>query len=171
MRSGPPWPLFLFLFSSAWSALGHTAEVSITASGQQHEGDSVVSEGSTPQTILGHHLIVELEGVSFEALNDAALIRDALSAAADVGNFTKLGVPTMHAFTPHGVTGFLLLAESHFSIHTWPENGYAAVDMFTCGQTSFPDAALESMRVALGEGALPAFVPPCVVAHHNRATP
>eukprot|EP00658_Telonema_sp_P-2_P078414 TRINITY_DN7336_c0_g1_i1.p1 TRINITY_DN7336_c0_g1~~TRINITY_DN7336_c0_g1_i1.p1 ORF type:complete len:244 (+),score=32.16 TRINITY_DN7336_c0_g1_i1:101-832(+) len=103
--------------------------------------------------VLGKHLIAEITAVSFETLNDAGAIRTALVGAADSGNFTALGSVRVHSFVPHGVTGFLLLSESHMSIHTWPEHGYAAVDIFTCGNASAPDKALASLQKALGPGA------------------
>jgi S-adenosylmethionine decarboxylase len=53
-----------------------------------------------------------------------------------------------HQFEPHGVSAMVFIAESHFSIHTWPEDGYAACDLLTCG-TMFPDRAIEHVRVAL----------------------
>ena len=54
------------------------------------------------------------------------------------------------AFEPQGVTGLALLAESHISIHTWPESGYAAVDVFTCGDHTMPERACEVLAVELG---------------------
>ena len=74
---------------------------------------------------------------------EAALREAAAAIGARVLNVA------FHAFAPHGVTGVLLLAESHLSVHTWPEHGYAAVDLFTCGPAS-PEAALPILRAALG---------------------
>jgi S-adenosylmethionine decarboxylase len=55
-----------------------------------------------------------------------------------------------HRFDPQGVTGLALLAESHISIHTWPESGYAAVDVFTCGDHTMPERACQVLQTALG---------------------
>ena len=55
----------------------------------------------------------------------------------------------VHAFSPHGVTGVVVIAESHFAIHTWPEHGFAAVDLFTCGDSVDPYKAFEHLRGAL----------------------
>jgi S-adenosylmethionine decarboxylase proenzyme len=55
----------------------------------------------------------------------------------------------VHRFTPHGVTGVVVIAESHFAIHTWPEYGFAAVDLFTCGDTVDPWVAFEHLATAL----------------------
>jgi S-adenosylmethionine decarboxylase proenzyme len=96
----------------------------------------------------GTHLLVECRDCNREALNDALALEKALRAAARAIGATVLSA-TFHAFFPHGVTGVLLLAESHLSIHTWPEHGYAAVDLFTCGEGD-PRAALPVLREALG---------------------
>ncbi|KPL89745.1 hypothetical protein SE16_01045 [Ardenticatena maritima] len=95
---------------------------------------------------MGKHLIVELWSRSPELLNDVEHIRESMLAAAEGGELTVLNI-AMHAFAPHGVTGVMLLAESHLSIHTWPEYGYAAVDVFTCG--GLPYKALEILSERL----------------------
>ena len=79
---------------------------------------------------LGTHTIVELFGC--RNLNDLALVRDTLVEGAKLCGATILHTK-FHQFSPQGLTGYILLAESHISIHTWPEYGYAAVDLFTCG--------------------------------------
>lgn len=88
----------------------------------------------------GKHCVQELYRANSTKLNDEAFIRDALREAAVSANATLLDIKT-HSFAPHGVTGFALLAESHISIHTWPEHNYAAVDVFTCGDTTDPELA------------------------------
>ena len=95
----------------------------------------------------GRHLIAELHGCS--GLTDVALVEKALTDAATAAGATLLEVK-LHAFGPgQGVTGVALLAESHISIHTWPEHGYAAVDIFLCGQQHDIEAALAVIIVAL----------------------
>lgn len=79
---------------------------------------------------LGTHAIVELFGCKH--LNDLTLVQDALVRGAEICGATILHTK-FHKFSPQGITGYILLAESHISIHTWPEHGYAAVDVFTCG--------------------------------------
>ncbi len=91
---------------------------------------------------LGRHLIVEIYTKDREFLNDEKRIMKALEEAANAGEVTIVG-RTSATFNPHGVTAVLLLAESHISIHTWPEYGYAAVDIFTCGGN--PDKILEKI--------------------------
>jgi S-adenosylmethionine decarboxylase len=88
----------------------------------------------------GKHCILELYRANSRKLNDEAFVREALAEAARVSHATLLDIST-HKFEPQGVTGFALLAESHISIHTWPEHEYAAVDVFTCGDTTDPELA------------------------------
>ncbi len=89
---------------------------------------------------LGRHLLVELYDCDKEALNDLGFLRDAmLDAAIDCGAVV-LG-DSFHHFSPQGVSGVVIIAESHLSIHTWPEYGYAAVDIFTCGTSVRPEKA------------------------------
>lgn len=101
---------------------------------------------------LGTHLLVECRGCTPALLNDAGALQRALRAAADrIG--ARVVTAAFHAFAPHGVTGMLLLEESHISIHTWPEHGYAAIDLFTCG-VSTPSDALPLLGAALGAQAI-----------------
>src|ERR671916_2606541 len=96
----------------------------------------------------GTHLIAELAECNPEALNNEEFLREKLRKAAQIAGATVLSVHS-HKFTSAGVTAFALLAESHISIHTWPELGYAAVDAFTCGQSMRTQLAIESVAHAL----------------------
>ncbi len=95
---------------------------------------------------LGDHYIIELLSEEAELLNDETHIYKTLVSAANAAKVTIISVTT-HQFSPHGVTGYLLLSESHISIHTWPEHSYAAVDVFTCGGN--PKAAIEEIKKLL----------------------
>ena len=98
---------------------------------------------------LGKHLLVELHDCNKEVLDDLNSLRDAMiSAAIDCGAVI-LG-DSFHRFSPQGVSGVVVIAESHLSIHTWPEYGYAAVDIFTCGTTVKPEKASETLIEKLG---------------------
>ena len=93
---------------------------------------------------LGRHVIIELWGCS-EVINDASLVERAMRSAVLAANATLLDL-FVHEFSPQGVTGVAVLSESHLSIHTWPEHGYVAADVFTCGSTTNPAAAAEVLR-------------------------
>lgn len=100
-----------------------------------------------PSLYDGVHLIAELTGA--RGLADLATIERALRAAAAAARATLIDL-RLHAFGPEqGITGVALLAESHISIHSWPEHGYAAVDIFVCGRRCDPDAALAALVAAL----------------------
>ena len=86
------------------------------------------------------HLLLELYGCDFVKLNDESFLRCTLNRAAKLANAKVLNLIS-HKFEPQGVTAIALLAESHMSIHTWPESNYSAVDIFTCGQNMIPELA------------------------------
>ena len=97
---------------------------------------------------LGQHILVDLYGCDAELLNDVAYIEEHLKQAALAAGATIVG-STFHRFSPHGITGVLTIQESHLAIHTWPEYGFAAVDLFTCGEGIDPWPAYESIKTAL----------------------
>jgi S-adenosylmethionine decarboxylase proenzyme len=92
---------------------------------------------------------VELNDCDREVLNDLDLLRDAMLTAAIKCGAVILG-DSFHRFSPQGVSGVVVIAESHLSVHTWPEYGYAAVDVFTCGTTVNPQMAAEVLIERLG---------------------
>ncbi|MCB0352966.1 MAG: adenosylmethionine decarboxylase [Bdellovibrionales bacterium] len=94
---------------------------------------------------IGEHYLLEFIGCNVLRLQECETIRPALVRAAKAGNASIVG-EQFHQFTPFGVTGVLLLAESHISIHTWPEHALAAVDIFTCGDTMNPDRIVRELR-------------------------
>jgi len=89
---------------------------------------------------LGKHLLVEFYGCNKKKLNDLKFIEEAMTEAAKESKSTIVQV-VFHKFSPHGVSGVVVIAESHLAIHTWPEHGYAAIDLFTCGEETDPWAA------------------------------
>jgi S-adenosylmethionine decarboxylase len=97
---------------------------------------------------LGYHLILEFEGCSEAILDD----REAVSRVM-VDSVRRSGATMIrsffHKFAPQGVSGVVIISESHFSIHTWPEYGYAAVDIFTCGDQIDMDVAAHVVRAGL----------------------
>jgi S-adenosylmethionine decarboxylase len=98
--------------------------------------------------VLGRHLLADLSGIAPDLLADPARIEAILRSAAQAGNATVLAGHFHHFGYGQGVTGVLLLMESHLSIHTWPEHGYAAADLFMCGEAE-AEAALASLIQAL----------------------
>jgi S-adenosylmethionine decarboxylase len=92
---------------------------------------------------LGQHLLADLYGCSH--LADSDVVERALRAGAEAGGATLLHLHVHRFGEGQGVTGVALLAESHISIHTWPEHGFAAVDLFLCGRRHSVPAALEAL--------------------------
>ena len=100
---------------------------------------------------LGQHLILELFDCPARLLDDPEHVsRTMLQAVQESG--ATLIKPFFHQFAPQGVSGMVIISESHFSIHTWPEFGYAALDVFTCGDVIDMDKATEVLRMGFGAG-------------------
>ncbi len=98
---------------------------------------------------LGKHLLLELKDCDREALNDLSFLKATMLSAANQCGAKVLG-ESFHVFKPQGVSGVVTIAESHLFIHTWPEYGYAAADIFTCGTTVQPEKAAEILIEKLG---------------------
>lgn len=96
---------------------------------------------------LGTHLVVDAWQCPGDILNDPDVIRRALIEAIAAGEATLIDL-CVHQFSPHGVTATATLAESHIAIHTWPELGYFAADLFFCGRGN-PHRAIEILQKAL----------------------
>ena len=90
---------------------------------------------------LGRHLLLELKFCNKEVLDDLEYLKTSLIEVAEEIGATVLN-NVFHQFCPQGVSGVVVIAESHLCIHTWPEYGYAAVDIFTCGNTIDPRDAV-----------------------------
>ena len=107
-----------------------------------HKKNQILSSFRDEQK-LSHqskHFLLELYRCDCEKLNDESFLRCTLNRAAKLANATVLNLIS-NKFEPQGVTAIALLAESHISIHTWPESNYSAVDIFTCGQNMIPELA------------------------------
>jgi spermidine synthase len=94
---------------------------------------------------LGYQLTADFHGCDARALDDVEGIRAWLLEAARRAGATVVG-DHVHRFNPHGVSGAVILAESHLAIHTWPEHGFAALDLFTCGRVLNAEPALDFLR-------------------------
>lgn len=89
---------------------------------------------------LGTHLLVELRECNPEILKDLEKVKNAMVSATKEAKATIVDI-SFHEFNPFGISGMVVIAESHLSIHTWPEYSYAAVDIFTCGDIIKPEVA------------------------------
>ena len=94
------------------------------------------------------HLLLELYRCDCDKLNDESFLRCTLNRASKLANATVLNLIS-NKFEPQGVTAIALLAESHISIHTWPESNYSAIDIFTCGQNMMPELASQYLIESL----------------------
>jgi len=115
-----------------------------------HKKNQILSSFRDDQK-LSHqskHLLLELYRCDCEKLNDESFLRCTLNRAAKFANATVLNLIS-NKFEPQGVTAIAFLAESHISIHTWPESNYSAVDIFTCGQNMMPELASQYLIEAL----------------------
>ncbi len=93
---------------------------------------------------FGRHLILEMWDCNRGLLNDVKKITELMSNAANIAGATVIK-QFYHEFIPSGITGVAILAESHIAIHTWPVEGYVAIDIFTCGTNCDPQLAVESL--------------------------
>ena len=98
--------------------------------------------------ILGRHLVTELTGCDRQTLDNLPLLEDSLNESVRRSGATIVK-SVFHRYNPQGVSGVVVIAESHISIHTWPEYGYAAVDFFTCGDAVDPYKAAEYLKKSL----------------------
>ena len=97
---------------------------------------------------LGRHVLAEFTGCDTEILNSIEQVKTALLEAARQSGATIVD-SVFHQYNPYGLSGVVVIAESHISIHTWPEYGYAAVDFFTCGDQVDPWKACRYMKEKL----------------------
>jgi len=100
-------------------------------------------------TRLGTQLLADLYECKPERLGDPEAICNLMLEAARLAGATVIA-HSFHRFEPHGVSGVIVLAESHFAIHTWPEHNYAALDLFTCGQNMTTDACFGYLIESFG---------------------
>jgi S-adenosylmethionine decarboxylase proenzyme len=114
--------------------------------------------------VLGRQVLLEFHGCARHLLDSTEFVRAAMLEAARRAQATVVQA-AFHRFSPHGVSGVVVIAESHLAIHTWPEYQYAAIDIFTCGSRVLPEVACRSLvsafrpqelsRQEIERGALP----------------
>jgi S-adenosylmethionine decarboxylase proenzyme len=97
---------------------------------------------------LGHHVLTEFYGCKPEILDDLKEIKSLMEQAALFSGATIID-SRFHRFNPYGISGVVIIAESHFAIHTWPEFNYASIDIYTCGTTVDPWKAYEYLKAHL----------------------
>lgn len=97
---------------------------------------------------LARHFLAEYYGCDRDLLDDQVALEQALTEAAAAAKTTLISTH-LHRFSPQGVSGVAILAESHLAIHTWPEHGFAAVELFVCGSDGDPAAGDAVLRAAL----------------------
>ncbi|MCD6523270.1 MAG: S-adenosylmethionine decarboxylase [Candidatus Diapherotrites archaeon] len=100
---------------------------------------------------IGVHILAEFYECNPDLLATVDPVREILESTVEEAKLSKLH-SHYHQFEPYGVTGFVLLAESHISIHTWPEHGYCAVDVFTCGEEGDAELAYKLLKEKLKPG-------------------
>ncbi len=104
------------------------------------EGAIRYDRGEEPS--LGSHLLVELFGCEEQSLKQESVVENVMRTAADESQATVVA-QSFHEFKPYGVSGAVIIQESHYTIHTWPEHRYAAVDLFYCGGTIHVNKAID----------------------------
>ena len=99
--------------------------------------------------VVGRHFLAEFTGCDPEVLSWVDPIREVMLDAAARSGATVVGF-AFHQFRPHGASGTLLIAESHFALHSWPEHGYLAMDIFTCGEEMDSGRAIDIVKEGVG---------------------
>lgn len=98
---------------------------------------------------IGHHYIVEASGCDSETISKVEKVQQILVKAAEISG-AKVWSVSFSKFPPHGVSGVVVISESHISSHTWPEFGYVAMDFYTCGDSVDPEKGLNYAVEAFG---------------------
>lgn len=102
----------------------------------------------TQYSTFGRHVVIDTWGSEIDLLNNAMLLQQYMVKAATLGKLQVISVQS-HQFSPQGATVLVLLSESHFSIHTYPEKKFAAIDCYTCGEKTDPLAAIRYLLTFL----------------------
>lgn len=97
---------------------------------------------------LGQHILIELYQCNVQKIDDQDYLEKALCKAAEIAGATIVN-STFHRFSPYGVSGVVVIQESHFAVHSWPEHGYTAIDLFTCSDEMDYKAAYSYLVEAL----------------------
>ncbi len=114
----------------------HHSEVEVGELNKENDKSCFQHAGHRPE---GRHVLLDLSGCDYQLLNSVDEVREILLNSAADGGATVIS-SHFHPFKPQGLSGVVVIAESHITIHTWPEHGYASVDVFTCGDGEIADA-------------------------------
>jgi S-adenosylmethionine decarboxylase proenzyme len=98
--------------------------------------------------VLGYHTLLEFHGCPPSELCDSKKVENTFLEAAKLSQAHVINT-TFHHFNPHGISGVVIISESHFAIHTWPEHGYAAIDFFSCSENLKIEKAIEYLKKQL----------------------
>lgn len=110
-----------------------------------HEDDFKRPQPDGGDPSLGCHVLIEMYGCDPESLEMQDYVSDVMNEAA-VNSQATVVTSSFHEFKPYGVSGAVIIQESHYTIHTWPEHRYAAIDLFYCGETVLVDEAVKTLR-------------------------
>jgi S-adenosylmethionine decarboxylase len=113
-----------------------------------NEQSAGANAGNTEFGTMGRHVIADLSGCSRQLISSVSFVQSVLEEAVVKAGATIIN-SIFHQFSPIGVSGIILLSESHCSIHTWPDEEYAAIDIYTCGEHVFPQIAAEHIASKL----------------------
>ncbi|MDX1920613.1 MAG: adenosylmethionine decarboxylase, partial [Candidatus Caenarcaniphilales bacterium] len=135
-------------------------------------GASTDTDFGTNFGTMGRHVIADLSGCKRELISSVEYVQQVLEEAVVKAGATIVN-SIFHQFSPIGVSGIILLSESHCSIHTWPDEGYAAIDIYTCGEHVFPQVACEHIASKLKSAevcisSLERGIENKMIRHHNR---
>lgn len=100
-------------------------------------------------SVAALHILIEYHGCELDILNDPERVRTLMLEAVRRSKATIV-TDVFHTFSPQGVSGVIVIAESHVTIHTWPEHGYAAVDVFTCGASIQHQEIIDGLKTGFG---------------------
>ncbi len=124
----------VFIIGASWPSftLGIKQDIKVDIAKEQYK-------------VIGEQLIIELYGCDTDIIDDVPAMEKIMLAGAKAANATVV-THEFHQFAPQGVSGAVIVAESHLAIHTWPEDGYCTLDIFTCGDHTNNAAALQKIK-------------------------
>lgn len=108
----------------------------------------VTNKGGKLKKALGNHVLLEFHGCPPDIIKDSQKVEEIFLKAATASK-AHIVDSLFHRFNPHGVSGVVIISESHFAVHTWPEYNYVAIDLFSCSENIDFEKAVEYLRTYL----------------------